>query len=126
MQRDPTVDPQQFSLRPEHTRKVRPQQVKSAVRQILVSKLEGLEYNSDNMQTLLKEIADDIRNKITQTMDFRGYKILVHCVVGEQRGEGVRIGCKCFWDSDTDNLAEEVYQNKQLFAVVTVFGLYQY
>ena len=59
-------------------------------------------------------------------MDFRGYKILVHCVVGEQRGEGVRMGCKCFWDSDTDNYAEEMYITKQLFGVVTVYGLYQY
>jgi hypothetical protein len=125
MQRDATVDPTTFSLRPEHKRKFRPQQVKSAVRQILVAKLEGQEYNGDNMQTVIKEIADAVRDKV-RDMDFRGYKILVHCVVGEQRGEGVRMGCKCFWDSDTDNYAEEMYITKQLFGVVTVYGLYQY
>ena len=125
MQRDANVDPTTFSLRPEHKRKFRPQQVKSAVRQILVAKLEGQEYNGDNMQTVIKEIADAVRDKV-RDMDFRGYKILVHCVVGEQRGEGVRMGCKCFWDSDTDNYAEETYITKQLFGVVTVYGLYQY
>ena len=32
-------------------------------------------------------------------------------VVGEQRGQGVRMGHRCFWDADTDNYAEEAYRN---------------
>ena len=32
-------------------------------------------------------------------------------VIGEQRGEGVRMGCRCFWDSDTDGYAEDTYRN---------------
>jgi hypothetical protein len=125
MQKEVTVDPATFSLRPEHKRKFRPQQVKSVVRQVLVSKLEGQDYNADNIQNLIRDIADTVRDKV-RDLDYRNYKILVHCLVGEQRGEGVRMGCKCFWDSDTDNLAEEVYVTKQLFGVVTVYGLYQY
>ena len=27
------------------------------------------------------------------------------------RGEGVRMGCRCFWDADTDNYADESYRN---------------
>lgn len=125
MQKEVTVDPNTFSLRPEHKRKFRPQQVKSVVRQVLLQKLDGQDYNPDNMQNLIKDLADAIRNRVMD-LDYRNYKILVHCMIGEQKGEGVRMGCKCFWDSDTDNLAEEVYMNKQLFAVVSVYGLYQY
>ena len=125
MQKDVSVDPNTFSLRPEHKRKFRPAQVKSVIRQVLVSKLEGQEDNADNVQNLIKDVADTTRDKV-RDLDYRNYKILVHCLVGEQRGEGMRMGCKCFWDSDTDNLAEEVYINKHLFAVVTVYGLYQY
>jgi hypothetical protein len=125
MQKDINVDPNTFSLRPEHKRKFRPAQVKSVIRQVLVSKLESQEYNADNIQNLIKDVADTTRDKVRE-LDYRNYKILVHCLVGEQRGEGMRMGCKCFWDSDTDNMAEEVYINKNLFAVVTVYGLYQY
>ena len=32
-------------------------------------------------------------------------------VIGEQRGEGVRMGCRCFWDPDTDAYAEDTYRN---------------
>jgi len=125
MQKDIAVDPNTFSLRPSHKRKFRPQEVKAIVRQVLETKLEGQEYRPDDIQNLSKDIADTVRDKV-RAVDLERYKILVNCVIGEQRGEGVRMGCKMFWDSDTDNYAEEVYTNKHLFAVVTVFGVYQY
>ena len=30
------------------------------------------------------------------------------------------------WDADTDNYAQEVYMNKSLFCIATVFGIYHY
>jgi len=44
-------------------------------------------------------------------MGFDRYKFVVQCVIGEQRGEGVKMGCRCFWDSDTDNYAQDVFMN---------------
>jgi hypothetical protein len=126
MQKDSTsVDPNTFSLRPSHKRKFRPQDVKAITRTILETRLHNQEYRPDDIQNLSKEIADAVRDKV-RALDLERYKIMVHCMIGEQRGEGVRMGCKMFWDSDTDNYAEEVYINKHLFAVVTVYGLYQY
>lgn len=124
MSREVAADPNTFTLRPEHKRKFRPADVKAIARQVLVSKLESQEYNADNVQNLIKDVADAVRDQVWAR--YTNYKILVHCLIGEQRGEGVRMGCKCFWDSDSDNLAEEVYITKQLFAVVTIYGLYQY
>ena len=57
---------------------------------------------------------------------FSRYKIVVEVVIGEQRGEGVRMGSRCLWDSDTDNYASEVYMNDSLFCCTAVFGLYYY
>jgi hypothetical protein len=126
MQRgDAQADPNTFSLRPQPHKKFKPHEVKAEVRKILVQKLEGQEYNPDNIQNISKEIADSVRDRV-RSMEYDRYKLVVNCVIGEQRGEGLRLGCRCFWDSDSDNYAEEVFTNKQLFAVVTVFGLYQY
>jgi hypothetical protein len=33
------------------------------------------------------------------------HQIVVEVVLGEQRGEGVRMGTRCLWDADTDNFA---------------------
>ena len=119
-------DPNTHSLRPEHRRRFRPQQVRSVIRTVLASRLrEDEPYNMNAVPNQIKEVADAVRDAVTR-LDFKNYKILVHVMIGEQRGEGVRMGCKCFWDADTDNLAEEVYITKHIFAVCTVYGVYQY
>ncbi|KAG8348650.1 putative Tctex 1 family [Trypanosoma vivax] len=119
------ADPTTFSLRPDHKKKFRPSDVRPIVRALLESRLEAEEYKADEMQSISKEIADTVRDRI-RSMELERYKIMVHCMIGEQRGQGLRAGCKMFWDSDTDDYFEEVYVNKHLFVVVTVFGLYQY
>ena len=53
-------------------------------------------------------------------------KIVVEVVLGEQRGEGVRMGTRCLWDSDTDNYASDVFMNDSLFCCAAAFGIYYY
>lgn len=47
-------------------------------------------------------------------------------VIGEQKGEGIKVACKCFWDQNTDAFAKETFENKSVFAVATVYGAYYY
>ena len=35
------------------------------------------------------------------------YKYMVQVVVGENSGEGVRVGTRCLWDASTDGMAHE-------------------
>ena len=44
-------------------------------------------------------------------MEFDRYKFVVQCIIGEQRGQDVKMSCRCFWDSDTDNYAQDVFMN---------------
>ena len=53
-------------------------------------------------------------------------QIVVEVVLGEQRGEGVRMGTRCLWDSDTDNYASDVFMNDSLFCCAAAFGIYYY
>jgi hypothetical protein len=39
------------------------------------------------------------------------YKYLVQVVIGEQKGSGVRMGSRCFWDDQTDSVASETFLN---------------
>eukprot|EP00694_Reclinomonas_americana_P000807 EC784478.1.p1 GENE.EC784478.1~~EC784478.1.p1 ORF type:complete len:50 (+),score=14.40 EC784478.1:155-304(+) len=39
------------------------------------------------------------------------YKILVHVLLGEQRGEGCRLATRCFWDSHSDEYAIDFFMN---------------
>jgi hypothetical protein len=44
------------------------------------------------------------------------FQIVVEVVLGEQRGEGVRMGTRCLWDADTDN-----YASGQIFTTFTTY-----
>ncbi|KAA6365625.1 MAG: hypothetical protein EZS28_038848, partial [Streblomastix strix] len=44
-------------------------------------------------------------------MDFDRYKYCVQVVIGEQKGEGIRMGFKALWDQDTDNFAQAIFMN---------------
>ena len=97
-------------------------------------------YNPELTAQWTREIADEIKNKLKTELELPRYKFVVQVefyyfifssrtaaspsqplhtpvpsvpqvVVGEQRGQGVRMGHRCFWDADTDNYAEEAYRN---------------
>jgi hypothetical protein len=44
-------------------------------------------------------------------LDVPRYKYIVQVVMGEQKGEGIQIGSRFFWDSDTDKFATESFSN---------------
>lgn len=99
--------------------------VKEIIAEVLRSKLEGLSYHADNTSTWTREIADDIKVRL-KGEGLERYKFVVQVVIGEQKGEGVKMGCRCFWDPNTDNYAEEVFVNESIFCVAAAFGIYLY
>ena len=55
------------------------------------------------------------------------YKYIVQCVVGANKGQGVRMGCRQFWDDNLDNVATvtKVVED-EYFVTVVAFALYTY
>ncbi|CAB1120999.1 unnamed protein product [Ectocarpus sp. CCAP 1310/34] len=77
----------------------------------------------DQATVQTKRICDEIKNGLKE-MNLPRYKYVVQVVIGEQRGEGVRMGSRCFWDSETDNVASETYVNDSVFCVATAYAVY--
>ena len=50
-------------------------------------------------------------SKLKSELELPRYKFVVQVVIGEDRGACVRMGCRCFWDAETDNYAEDTYRN---------------
>merc|ERR1719157_105675 len=114
-----------LALRPSYKDKVSVNKIKEIIKETLQSQLTGLTYQSEHTSNWTKQIADEIRDKL-KALNKQRYKFMVQVVIGEQRGEGVRMGCRCFWDQDTDNYAEDTYRNDSLFCVAAAFGAYLY
>lgn len=49
---------------------------------------------------MLEEIIDSVAS--ISELNLPHYKYIVNVVIGEQRGEGIKIAARCLWDSDSD------------------------
>ncbi|XP_076370276.1 dynein light chain Tctex-type protein 2B-like [Tachypleus tridentatus] len=103
-----------YNIRPSLDQKFRSAPVKECIRLILMEELGDKSYRAEDVPVWTKELG------------FERYKMVVQVVIGEQRGEGVRIGSRCLWDSDTDNYASDIFMNDSLFCVATAFATYYY
>ena len=89
----------------------------------VLGRLKTTNYAGD--VTLAKQTADEIRDRL-KDLNLPKYKLFVHVVIGESRGQGVQLSNRCFWDADTDGFASESIKNDSLYAVATAYGIYQY
>eukprot|EP00842_Homolaphlyctis_polyrhiza_P000683 jgi/Hompol1/1615/HPOL_002727-RA len=112
-------------IRPNFKQKFRPAVISKTIHGILTDRLTGATYHPDTCSQWTREIADEIKNKLKE-LDLPRYKYIVHVSMGEMRGEGIRIGARCFWDADTDNIAQDAFMNDSLFCVAVAYGVYYY
>ena len=95
--------------KPEARGRFRPGPVKEIIREVL-AKLTDVKYDHDNSATLVKQLSTEIRDR-TRQLSFQRYKILVHVVIGALKGQGVRVANRCFWDTETDDVATDSIRN---------------
>ncbi|XP_017901670.1 PREDICTED: tctex1 domain-containing protein 2 [Capra hircus] len=114
-----------YILRPIFQQRFRPSVVKDCIHAVLKEELASAEYSPEEMPQLTKHLSENIKDKLKE-MGFDRYKMVVQVVIGEQRGEGVFMAARCFWDADTDNCTHDVFMNDSLFCVVAAFGCFYY
>eukprot|EP01029_Cantina_marsupialis_P029750 TRINITY_DN782130_c0_g1_i1.p1 TRINITY_DN782130_c0_g1~~TRINITY_DN782130_c0_g1_i1.p1 ORF type:complete len:125 (+),score=15.37 TRINITY_DN782130_c0_g1_i1:68-442(+) len=112
-------------IRPSFRDKFPVSAVKGIMSAIMKKKLYKQEYGSEDATRWTKEISDEIRDGVKE-LELKRYKICVNVVVGEQRGQAIQVGCRCFWDEEADNLATEKFVSDKLFCVATCYGVYYY
>uniref|UniRef100_UPI0037E88297 dynein light chain Tctex-type protein 2B n=1 Tax=Semicossyphus pulcher TaxID=241346 RepID=UPI0037E88297 len=114
-----------YLIRPKHQHKFKPAIVKECIREVVRERLSGMRYEPEEVPELSRSLADSIKDKVKDA-GFDKYKLVVQVVIGEQRGQGVKMSSRCLWDADTDNYAEDIFMNDSLFCAVAVFGSYYY
>jgi hypothetical protein len=119
------VQAAEFALEPEYKHKFRPSRAKEIIASVLKERLTGTVYHADNTSSWAREISDDIKHHL-KNEGWARYKFAVQVFIGEQKGEGVRLACRGFWDPNTDSYAHDIFQNESLFCVACAFGVYLY
>jgi len=85
--------------------------------------LDQKEYEHMQAKTWAEDIVKEIRAAV-KSLGMDNYKIVVQSVIGQVKGQGVRVASKCLWDEKNDNYSSFTYSNASLFCTGIVFGIY--
>lgn len=112
-----------YSIGPKSKDKLRSQKMKDVIKDVFAQKLKNQTFQE--VQILSREIADAVKTKLKE-LALPRYKYVVQVYIGQLKGQGIKIGGKCFWDNDTDVLVSEQYMNDHIFCLVNAYGSYYY
>ena len=115
-----------YQIRPQFKDKFRPGEAKERIEKIVHAKLKGVQMTPQLRNQYTKEIADEVKQELKGLNKDKRYKFLVQCILGENIGQGVRVGSRQFWDEDTDDVTWVSYVNDQTFCLVAAFAVYLY
>ncbi|KAL5016053.1 hypothetical protein ScPMuIL_005642 [Solemya velum] len=97
--------------------------VKAIIKDVLESYLAEERYEPDLCRQMSKTISEVIKARVKELMVPR-YRIICLVHIGQLKGQALRVGSRCLWDSSNDTSSSFEFTNKSLFAVGTVFGVY--
>merc|ERR1712054_646212 len=113
-----------YQLAPRDEEKFEPGKVKECIAEVFKKKFgEGFTYNAEDAAEMGTEVCTEIQDRIKE-LGYKRYKLITQVTIGEMKGQTMRIGSRCLWDTQNDNCASEVLQNNQYFCCAMVFGLY--
>ena len=120
----PTVrEENTFRLEPKKEERFKHQLVEEKTREVLEKYLHGMEYSAQMCGSLSCQISNEVKNAI-KTFCPR-HKLVCHITLGENTKQNVRLVSRCLWDDTNDSMTTVEYYTNTLFAVVTVYSVYQ-
>ena len=118
-----------YEIRPKLIMKFTKEKVYDVIKNVLEQKMQSMKgkYNHEDAMQLNKEICDEVKLQLKEDkMNFKRYKILVHCIIGEKKGQGIKIGCRCMWDMTCDSVVSASWESEYTYAFCIAYGVYFY
>lgn len=112
------------TYRMEPTRKFEEAKVREIIKDVFEENLVGKTYNTEFCQKMSKQLSDLIKQRV-KLLQFTRYKIVCIVHMGQKARQDMRIASRCLWDDRYDNFAEYKHESLDLFAVATVYGVFQ-
>ena len=115
----------------ENTYKTEPDEGKSfsapKVRDVATKTLESIlkdkPYDPKTIPSLSKMVADKVKEKVKE-LNMPRHKIITHVVIGQAGDQSIKIASRCLWNHKFDSYQSAQCETKELFAIVTVYGIY--
>ncbi|PIK59752.1 hypothetical protein BSL78_03324 [Apostichopus japonicus] len=105
-------------------RKLLPYEATNIIEDILESELQSQRYDPKKSQLWCCDLADKIKGKV-KDLGYGRYKIVALVTIGSVEHGAVCCASQCVWNDKFDTYGEYTYRNGSLYAVGTVYGIYQ-
>lgn len=117
------VRPNTYRMAPEKDHRFQPYRLQPKILDILADHLKDKSYKTINASEMSKDLSRDVLQTV-KNFPIQRYKLLVQTVITEKAGQLIRFASRCLWDPKTDNMFSVNYETKDMFVIVTVYGIY--
>eukprot|EP01084_Bolivina_argentea_P174778 302739_1 len=116
---------QEYRIQPNYRQKFKPTLVKDVMKKYMEDTLRGEKYDGDKVSKWSKEISHNIKSFL-KSCNWPRYKYMVQVIIGENKGQGVKVASKQFWDENNDSMSVHYFVNQSLYCVSIAYGVYHY
>ena len=115
-------EPRTYRLEP--TRKFEEAKVREIIKDVFREHLTEKSYNAEFCHNMSKSLSELIKQRV-KLLQFSRYKIVCMVHMGQKASQCMRVGSRCVWDERFDNFAEYTHESMDLYAIGTVYGVFQ-
>ncbi|UJR13732.1 hypothetical protein I4U23_000742 [Adineta vaga] len=124
LSQDPTLIPRSVEMMKGDDPAFVVDEISSIVKSTIERVIGGKTYEHNQVNRWSADIVDQTLTELTNLK--KPFKYIVHAVLMQKNGAGIHTASSCFWDNTTDGSCTVRWENKYVYAIVSVFGLSNY
>ena len=118
-----TIVANTYKMEPDKTFKVAEIRIRNIIKKWL-ELLKSERYEAKRSREISKMLSNSIMKEV-KLLGLSRFKFVCTVSIGQMKGQTTRIASRCIWDTEFDSFVTERMENDSVFAVGTVYGLYQ-
>ena len=112
-----------FRMDPNDENRVDLARLRRVVSSVIESSIGGYKYDPNQGKQFSLVLADLVRSQVKH-MPFARHKAVVQVVLGQKKGQDLRVASRCMWDLKVDRHITITKETNEAFVSVTIFLVY--
>ncbi|CAF1043047.1 unnamed protein product [Rotaria sordida] len=96
-------------------------EISNIIKEVIERLIGNNFYEHDKVTRWTVDIVDHILTELTNLG--KRFKYIVQAVIMQKNGTGLHSASSCYWNDITDGSCTVRWENKHIYAIVSVFGL---
>ena len=112
-----------FRMEPDDDHRVDIARLRRVATSVIETAISGYKYDATQGKQFATALADRIRSQVRQ-LPFQRYKVVVQVVIGQKKGQDLRVASRCVWDMKWDRHLTITKETNDAYVTVIIFHVY--